>query len=225
MSSIFPAGCAGPPVDSLLVPVVDQIRERGYAVSNAIVPASLCTELLACAVRDTQAYERAGVGPLGSQRLNRFVRRDAIRWIDGMHPATRFYLDWAESFRLYMNRRLMLGLFEYECHFARYPVGGFYRTHVDAFRGESNRILSTVLYLNPDWSADDGGDLVIYAEDRTTILKVVTPIFGTFVTFLSEEFPHEVLPALRPRYSLTGWFRVNQSARNPMPAARRAEGK
>lgn len=27
--------------------------------------------------------------------------------------------------------------------------------------------------------------------------------------FLSEEFPHEVLPASRERYSIAGWFRVN----------------
>jgi len=31
------------------------------------------------------------------------------------------------------------------------------------------------------------------------------------VIFLSEEFPHEVLPANTHRYSIAGWFRVNNS--------------
>jgi len=33
------------------------------------------------------------------------------------------------------------------------------------------------------------------------------PEAGTFVAFLAERFPHEVLPARRPRLALTGWFR------------------
>lgn len=205
-------------VEPLLSGLIEQIHQRGYAISDAVCPADLCTELLACAISDTRAYEDAGIGPAGAQQLNQFVRRDAIRWIDGAHTATRQYLDWAETMRLQVNRQLMLGLFEYECHFARYPVGGFYRTHVDAFRGEMNRVLSTVLYLNPDWATEDGGELVIYAEDRITVLETVAPRFGTFVTFLSEEFPHEVLPASRPRYSLTGWFRVSNA--NPVMTLR-----
>ena len=207
-----------PRVEPHITAVIEQVHERGFAVTDAACPHSLCTQLLARAISDTEAYEDAGIGPAGAQQLNQFVRRDAIRWIDGAHTATGQYLDWAETMRLQFNRQLMLGLFEYECHFARYPVGGFYRTHVDAFRGESNRVLSTVLYLNPDWNCDDGGELVIYAEDRTTVLEKVTPRFGTFVTFLSEEFPHEVLPANRPRYSLTGWFRVSNA--NPVMTLR-----
>jgi SM-20-related protein len=32
------------------------------------------------------------------------------------------------------------------------------------------------------------------------------------VVFLSEEFPHEVLPTATDRYSIAGWFRVNTSS-------------
>ena len=39
----------------------------------------------------------------------------------------------------------------------------------------------------------------------------MTPSFGSVAIFLSEEFPHEVLPATRDRYSIAGWFRVNTS--------------
>jgi SM-20-related protein len=40
----------------------------------------------------------------------------------------------------------------------------------------------------------------------------VTPELGTVVLFLSEEIPHEVLPAHRNRLGVAGWFRVNTSA-------------
>jgi len=39
----------------------------------------------------------------------------------------------------------------------------------------------------------------------------VTPSYGTLVTFLSEEMPHEVLVSKRDRYAIAGWFRVNAS--------------
>ena len=37
--------------------------------------------------------------------------------------------------RLAINRHLMLGLFEFEAQFLRYPPGGFYLRHVDARGG------------------------------------------------------------------------------------------
>jgi SM-20-related protein len=52
---------------------------------------------------------------------------------------------------------------------------------------------------------------VIYPEEHTEDTVVVTPLMGTIAIFLSEEFPHEVLPATRDRFSIAGWFRVNNS--------------
>ena len=66
-----------------------------------------------------------------------------------------------------------------------------------------------VVYLNPGWQPTDGGELVIYQDDADQKGIRVTPAFATAVVFLSEEFPHEVLPAQRDRYSIAGWFRVN----------------
>ena len=109
----------------------------------------------------------------------------------------------------------MLGLFTFESHFAHYAPGAFYKTHLDAFRGQANRILSVVLYLNPDWADDEGGEMVLYQEtEPNQKLFTVKPELGTLAVFLSEEFPHEVLPAKRDRYSIAGWYRVNTSTGN-----------
>ncbi|WP_255856521.1 2OG-Fe(II) oxygenase [Marinobacterium rhizophilum] len=42
-------------------------------------------------------------------------------------------------------------------------------------------------------------------------MERVEPCYGTLVVFLSDRFPHEVLPARRQRLSLAGWYRVNNS--------------
>ena len=112
---------------------------------------------------------------------------------------------------LFRSRRLFLGLFSFESHFSHYQSGDFYRKHLDAFKGEANRVLSLVTYLNRGWEPNQGGELVIYSPEDGTELVKVTPMFATLVLFLSEEFSHEVLPTARNRYSVAGWFRLNSS--------------
>jgi SM-20-related protein len=107
---------------------------------------------------------------------------------------------------------MFLGLFSFESHFAHYAKGDFYKKHQDSFKGEANRVLSIVVYLNKEWLADDGGELLIYQKDINQNPKKVVPSYGTVVAFLSEEFPHEVLPAKRDRFSIAGWYRVNTIA-------------
>jgi SM-20-related protein len=115
-----------------------------------------------------------------------------------------------ETLRINLNRHLFLGLFDYECHYAYYPPGAFYRKHVDAFKGDTNRILSAVLYLNPIWEPQDGGELVLYSNQEE-LLESILPSYGKLVLFLSQDFPHEVLPVSKSRYSIAGWFRVNSN--------------
>jgi SM-20-related protein len=100
----------------------------------------------------------------------------------------------------------MLGISEFESHFACFAPGAFYRRHMDAFRGESNRIVSVVAYLNPNWTPGDGGEFVIY-DTQMAELGRFPPTVGTFAIYLSERFPHEVLPTTKARFSIAGWFR------------------
>jgi len=196
--------------------VFERIAADLTATGCSLVPDAL-PETLVTALRarvqglSGSAFRAATIGREQDRMLNGFVRRDEIRWIDGDGEAEQAWLAWTAALKDYLNRRLFLGLFSYESHFAHYPPGAFYKRHVDAFRGESNRILTTVLYLNPAWSPDDGGELLLYAEDGVEPLQRVTPRLGTLAVFLSEEFPHEVLPARRDRYSIAGWFRLNTS--------------
>jgi SM-20-related protein len=186
------------------------ILKDGYAVIEHALPESLTEQLLKLLKSSpSSSFKLGGIGREDDFQTNTQVRRDRIRWLDDEVSDYESYLAWAESLRLELNRQFFLGLFEYECMFAHYPEGAFYKKHVDAFRIDAIRKVSTVLYLNHDWQPDDGGELVMYREEDDEPFLKIAPTFNKMVVFLSEEFPHEVLPAKRSRYSLTGWFRIN----------------
>ena len=210
MEPVLPESVAGdpPPFERIAA----DLAVRGWSVVEQALPAALATALEQ-EVRGARGgdFQPATIGRQQDRTLNGAVRRDAIRWIDGDTAAQRDWLAWTARLQTHLNRRLFLGLFSYESHFAHYPPGAYYRRHVDAFRGDANRVLSTVLYLNRSWRAQDGGELLLYPEAGEQPLLRLTPALGTLAVFLSEAFPHEVLPAGRDRYSIAGWFRVNTS--------------
>lgn len=198
--------------DVLFERIALDIRDKGYSINPAALPSALCNALIAHLVQmNDSKFTAAGIGRDMQHMQNTFVRKDEICWITGESEAGRDWLSWAGELQQYLNRRLFLGLFSFESHFAHYAPGDYYKRHYDAFKGETNRVLSVVVYLNPDWGCEDGGELVMYADacDQTGVR--VTPLSGTVVVFLSEDFPHEVLVANRDRYSIAGWFRVNTS--------------
>lgn len=215
---VLPPG--GPSEPDSLNAIAEALAQRGYAIIPNALPAAVTDGLFLDlkAMQDAE-FKPAGIGRQDDFQLNRFVRSDKICWLRGATDASRAFLDWAEQLRVGLNRRLFLGLFDYESHYASYPTGAFYKKHFDAFKGRSNRVLSTVFYLNPQWQPADGGELVIYDQSGERELERVLPEYGKLVIFLSEEFPHEVLPARRERYSIAGWFRVNNiSGGLPDPA-------
>ncbi|WP_220470326.1 2OG-Fe(II) oxygenase [Colwellia sp. BRX8-7] len=206
---------------SLFESISNDIVEKGYSIRPYALPEELTHLLLNYIIElPTEKFKRAGIGRAKDHMINDFIRTDEISWITSNNQASCAWITWTESLQAYLNRRLFLGLFSFESHFAHYAKGDFYKKHKDAFKGEGNRVLSVVVYLNQHWSADDGGELVIYDKKIPASAVVdnskikVLPSFGTIVVFLSEEFPHEVLPAKRDRYSIAGWFRLNNSIDN-----------
>lgn len=196
--------------------IADQLADQGYCILPQLLPAELSLALHRRVARlDDDDFQRAGIGRDLDFQLNSAVRRDQTRWLTAEHPTDAAYIDQMAEFRLAINRRLFMGLFDYESHYAHYPPGAFYKKHLDAFKGQSSRVLTTVFYLNPEWQQEDGGQLLIYAPDSDKVIETVNPNFGTFVIFLSEQFPHEVVKSLRDRYSIAGWFRLQDPLQAP----------
>jgi len=203
--------------DDRLDAIADELVAKGYLIINNALPESLLWGLLKHFNElHEDEFKAAGIGRRSGFQQEAEIRSDNIHWITATTETTAEFLRWMESLRVGINRRLFMGVSDYECHFAHYPVGAFYKKHVDAFRAHTsghtntNRVLSTVLYLNQTWQRDNGGELVVYAEGDEQVLEKVLPEFGRLVIFLSEKFPHEVLPANRERKSIAGWFRVNE---------------
>ena len=188
------------------------LLEQGFITLDDFLPSALVAQL-ATETRDLrqgQDWRPASIGRGAGQHLNEGIRSDQIRWLepDTATPTQRHYLGILEELRQAINRTLFLGLFEFEGHLAVYPPGAFYRKHLDQFRGTQHRLVTVILYLNPDWREEDGGQLRIYPDPADEgCYQDLLPVAGRLVCFLSGDFPHEVLPARRERLSITGWFR------------------
>ena len=195
----------------LLPTIIDSVADTGYCIVDNFLPQQQSQALYDYSQQlPAQYWNMAGIGRQQSQTINTMVRNDRIYWLTPERPEHADYLAIMEELRVEFNRSLFMGLFDYECHLAHYPNGAFYKKHLDAFKGRSNRVLTTVFYLNPQWQEDDGGQLVIYGSTGE-VLETVLPQQGRLVVFLSDRFVHEVLPSKRDRFSVTGWFRINAS--------------
>jgi SM-20-related protein len=194
--------------------LVEAIAARGWAVVSGFMESELISQLRAECRRFVaeSALRAAAVGNGAGRQTRGDIRTDEIRWLEEADAtkAQRRCLARFEVLRLALNRALQIGLFEFDCHFARYAPGAFYRKHFDQFRNDRRRRLSCVLYLNKNWAREDGGELRLHLDaGETGRFEDVLPAGGTLVLFLSERFAHEVLPGRRERLSLAGWFKTN----------------
>ncbi len=164
------------------------------------------------------ALGEAAVGRLGTHLRRSDVRGDRTCWLDDPRcgKVAADYLSALTRIRAAIDRRLFLGLVEFEAHYAAYPSGAGYARHRDRFRDSDARVVSWVSYLNAEWTAADGGALRLYlpngdssshdgSNDDAIETIELAPVGGS-VCFLSE-LEHEVLVAHRERYSIAGWMR------------------
>ncbi|EAQ63694.1 oxidoreductase, 2OG-Fe(II) oxygenase family protein [Marinomonas sp. MED121] len=196
-----------------LTQLIEDIRLQGYSIQDNLLDENLVNRLQnEVESLDVSQMKLAGVGRKQDYQQEQDSRRDYICWLEDSHSAGRDFIQAMDLLKQILNRQFMLGLFDYESHYARYQAGGYYEKHLDAFTGKSNRVLSTVLYLNDNWQAEDAGEFVLFDEhDHTKEVGRYLPQKGRLAVFLSEDFPHQVIPANRQRHSIAGWFRINNS--------------
>jgi len=150
-------------------------------------------------------FKKAGIGKQQGLQINEGVRGDYIQWLDRekASPSVKVYLDRLGELIQFLNQSLYLSMKDYEVHLTIYPIGTFYKRHLDQFKKDDHRKLSVICYLNTDWTDEHGGQLRMFLpEEHLDIL----PVAGRLVCFRSDQIEHEVLPAHRERMSLTGWI-------------------
>lgn len=181
---------------------------RGVAVRDAFVGEARLRELFECAQVRRHRGEFLGARIGADQRLQRHetIRGDRTCWLDEpLFSPERALLDDLERMRVNLNREGFLGLFDLEAHYAWYPPGTAYARHVDQLMGREQRQISLVLYLNPAWNRDDGGQLRLFDADGSHV--DVEPRAGRLACFLTAGREHEVLTTRADRWSISAWFR------------------
>lgn len=185
---------------------MDGLAGPGYAVWPGYAGADTARVLSAVLAGRQSAgrFRPAEVGGGSSRALRSDVRGDTISWIDecALGPAAAFFAG-LEDLRLLGNRELMLGLATLEMHFASFAPGRGYARHRDLSPHGVDRVVSLIYYLNHRWESGDGGELEIETDEGPVLIE---PRADTLVVFLSARFYHTVLPAVRERHSVTGWF-------------------
>jgi SM-20-related protein len=159
---------------------------------------------------DENEFKKAAIGNQFNEQIIKTIRGDFISWIDETQKNEQesIFFDKIEHFTNYLNRTCFLGIQEREFHYALYPIGTFYKRHLDTFQNDDSRKLSIVCYLNnEDWQEEYGGELSIYKEEETIN---IFPLKGRMVVFESQILEHEVKPVQRERLSITGWLKTRK---------------
>jgi len=189
-----------------------ELSSGGISIRDQFISDAEVQELRACAhARESRGeFAAARIGGQGAQQRRENIRGDFTCWLrEPLLPMEQVLLRRMEELRLQLNREALLGLFELELHYAKYPPGSAYARHVDQPLGTSQRRVSLVLYLNPEWQRTDGGMLRIHdAQDGFIDIE---PLGGRLVCFLTSGREHEVLEARSDRLSISGWFRIREA--------------
>lgn len=190
--------------------IVESIATTGCYVGASVIDAALVRALRSrlLLLHARQRLIAAQVGRGAGRSSTTELRGDSIAWFnqDALDPAEARATQLIDSLRAALNKALYIGAMDTECHYARYPIGASYKTHLDRFGDHDLRSVSLIFYLNAHWRDHEGGELLIYDQAGNAVERVL-PRSGTMVAFLSDQFPHEVLPATRPRLALSGWMR------------------
>lgn len=190
--------------------LIDDVATQDWAIMPHCLPTQTAIDLKQDLIRrqDAGQFKKAGVGKVKENKIRTEIRSDETLWWQetDLIDAQNIYYQNINILRKALNKAFFLNLEEFECHYACYPVGAFYKRHVDSFRQNNSRLISVILYLNEDWQASQGGNLRIYNPDNENFIDIL-PTQATLICMRSDTVWHEVLLATRPRYSIAGWLR------------------
>jgi len=200
-------------MEDLLDVISAEIYQKSFVIIDDFVDEEFRRALLAeqNELVKQGKFRHAAVGKGGQKQVRTEIRSDEVYWMDAdeLTPLQKAYWEKIEEIRKVLNQRCFLGLRSFEGHFAKYPIGSFYKRHLDQFHAVPHRVVTVILYLNESWTVEDEGALRMYLpqEDGTEEVQDVLPLGGRLVVFLSGEIPHEVLPTKKERISITGWLK------------------
>jgi len=188
--------------------LINSFVENNVGITNNFLSESLSNSLQQNIQQLQQQGQMkyAGIGNDAIADATQQMRGDKIYWMDKKNNNVHEdeFLNRVEDFIDHLNRTCYTGINDYEFHYAVYEQGSAYKKHKDQFKTDNNRKFSLICYLNDDWVAADGGQLVVYQNGEA---QTISPNAQKAVFFKSDEMEHEVLLANKPRMSITGWLK------------------
>lgn len=182
--------------------------ENKIGVSEHFLSEGLCEHLASnlLLLHEDNELLPAGVGNDSLLLHSQLIRKDRIYWLDKKHndPYENEFFKKMDAFVAYLNATCYANIRSYEFHYSLYEAGDFYIKHLDQFQDNASRQYSMISYLNPDWEARDGGELLVY---QTGSGQKIAPTQGKTVFFKSSVLEHEVLPTHKRRMSIAGWLK------------------
>jgi SM-20-related protein len=177
-------------------------------ISEHFLSNALCAQLAAnlLTLQAENEMQHAGVGNDGLALQDKLIRKDKIYWLDKKHndPVENEFFVKMDAFVAYLNATCYTNIQSYEFHYSLYETGDFYVKHLDQFKDNASRQYSMISYLNPNWDAKDGGELLVYQPEAN---QKISPTRGKTVFFKSSVLEHEVLVTNERRMSIAGWLK------------------
>jgi len=194
-------------LETAIEKIVNDVYEQRFCVVDNFISANEIATLVQKInlLSENKQLKQAGIGKNAERLTNTDIRSDYIYWLDENDTELQsLFFHFITELTQALNRRFYLGLKEHEFHLALYPPGSFYKKHRDAFKSDDARKITVLLYLNQNWKHEDGGELILYKDDNSSL--TIEPLGGRLLVFESE-MEHKVLLSKANRYSLTGWIK------------------
>ena len=179
---------------------VEQLGTQGYFTR----PSFLGLELAQRVLHDARNVPLRRAGIRRSAEPDDSVRTDELAWLtrEESKGALAEAVARFDALMNELNESAWVGLRTFDLQLARYAPGGHYERHRDAFPGQDNRRITAIVYLNPEWRPEHGGQLQLHVTPPLQI----EPTLDRLVVFRSEVVEHEVLHAHAERWALTAWY-------------------
>lgn len=196
---------------NILTPTdIDELNNQHFVIKDNVFIDIIDSKTL---ITDCLPYfEKDAIsGKMGQREekwQNNNIRGDKIWWINDsteIPKSLSSLVQMIKKLQIELNESTNLNSQFTQSHLTCYPGNNTgYIRHLDATtKSHSNRKLTCLFYLNQDWKPGDGGELMIYGDNKNIKVR---PISNRLLIFQSGCVEHQVLSTLVPRYAFTLWM-------------------
>ena len=165
--------------------VIDDLVSSQYAhvKSGFHIPDLLAFDNYVALLNNENKFNKAGIS--NESVVIDAIRKDEIIWLNSSDEKLQWFSTILTSLKEALNSTLFVGINDFEFFLAQYPIGSYYKKHLDQFEKDDNRLFTFIFYLNKDCKPEDGGQLKMYLQDGTIKIE---PEYGDFILFKSIQF-------------------------------------